>query len=176
MHQKLRGKIAFSDFRVLDFWPLFLGGFVHRRRIILKICATLSGWPKTGKKQGFFLFVSWQIFGGGVFHVVSLCSCFSSCIFFVANVWFVLAVLLVPFVFFCFPLCFFFGGGVHLFYINHFNGPAPLTKKQDQTTENPNIWNFAYDVLLWGLHPHTFTWPHNKCNPKPWKSYLFTLY
>ena len=91
---------------------------------------------------GFFLVVLF-------FHVVSLCSCFSSCAFFVANVWFVLAVLLVPFVFFLFPaMVFFFGGGGA-------GGFSSLTsinsmvlyqwsKKQDQNTEKPNIWNSSF--------------------------------
>ena len=69
------------------FFFFFVFGFVRRRKIILKICATLPGWPKNREKQGFFCLSSWQIFLVVVFfHVVSLCSCFSSCTFFVANV------------------------------------------------------------------------------------------
>ena len=161
-HQKIRGKIVFSDFRVLNFWPifpsfLFLVWFAHGK-LSAKFLPRFQGCQRTGENKGFvelcrvfFNFICYILFFY-FFHVVSLCSCFTSCTFIVANVWFVLAVLLVPFVFFLFSVTFLFvrGGVIHLF---------TLTKKQDQTTENPNMWNIVFDVLLWGLHPHTFTWP-----------------
>ena len=43
---------------------------------------------------------------------------------------------------FCFPLCFFWGGGCSSFYINHFNGPVlkancPKTHVQGCVAPNP---------------------------------------
>ena len=132
-------------------------------------CHAFRVAQKTGENKGFcgvvprvfkFYLLYFVLY---FFHVVSLCSCFPSCTFIVANVWSVLAVLLVPFVFFLFSVMFVFfffgGGGYSSFDVNHFNGPVPMTKQQDQTTENPNMWNFIFDVLLWGPYRHTFTWP-----------------
>ena len=90
-HQKIRGKITFSDCCVLLFWPIiffFCFGFCSPPKNYPQIFSDSSGVAKNRKKtKVFFLRVSWHFFfGGGVFHVVSLCSCFSSCTFFVANV------------------------------------------------------------------------------------------
>ena len=137
------------------------------------------------KKQGktrVCVFVSW-LFGLVVvfFHVVSLCSCFSWCTFFVAKVWFVFAVLHYPKFVLLFSVIFWGGGGgsYSSFYINHFNGPAPVTKNKIKTLKTPTSEIFVLHVLLWGLHPHTFSHLAHRItvtlNPPPLKIVLVHL-
>ena len=69
--QKIRGKIAFSDFRVFVFWPIFLFflflGLFAVKKLSSKFFPVFRGVQKQGK-TGFFLLVSWQfILGDGVF-------------------------------------------------------------------------------------------------------------
>ena len=156
----MRGKIAFSDFRVFVFWPIFLC-------FCFWFCLPPKNYPqnfshssvvakKQGKTRVFCLLVSWQFVLAMVFfRVVSSCSCFSSCTFFVANVSFVFDVLLYPFVFLLFSVMVF----VLLFDIHHFNGPAPMTRNMKKPLKTPMSEIFVFDVLLWGLRPHTVTWP-----------------
>ena len=117
----------FSDFRVLDFWPIFCSvfGFVRPRKMILQISATFfQGCQKTGENKGFcgvvpraFL-ILFVIFSFIFFHVVSLCS---SSLHVPSSLQMSdpsLAVLLVPFVFFLLSVMFFFsfggGGGMYM--------------------------------------------------------------
>ena len=161
----------FSVFRVLDFWPIFLlfcSWFCSPpKNYPPNFCPLFRVAKKTGENKGFrgvvslfffskicyiFLFITCGVLMLD-FPLLDLhrCKCLirpgcltcSFCFLFV------------------FRSVFFFGGGggYSSFYINHFNGPVPMTKKQDQTTENPNIWNYVFDVLLGCLHPHIFTWP-----------------
>ena len=174
-HQITRGKIAFSDFRVFVFffWPIILFfWFCSPAKNYPQISSHSSGVAKKQGKISVFLFVSWLfcfcdgVFPCGVLMLVFLFMYLLRCQWLIRP-----CCLIVPFVFFLVSVIvfFFWGGGYSSFDINHFNGPASMTKKQDQNTENPNIWIFVFDVLLWGPHPHTFSspGPHTNRNPKP---------
>ena len=55
---KKTGKIGFADFRVLNFRPIFhlsVWFLVFSEELFSRFFGTLNGWPKTGKKQGFWL-------------------------------------------------------------------------------------------------------------------------
>ena len=100
------------------------------------------------------------------FHVVSLCSCFSSCTFFVANVWFVFDVLLFPFVFRFVVLL--GGGGGYSFLHSSLQWSCTNDQKHDQTTENPQYLKFLFLMFCFGACTLTLSpGPHNNRNPKP---------
>ena len=174
-HQKIRGKIAFSAFRGFCFLAHFsvfsILHLVAAHELSSKIFPLLRGGKKTGENKGFFAcFVAvcfwWWYFSMWCPYArvsldapSSLQRCDLSLLsYIILNLSF------------CFPFFFFGGGGGYSsFYINHFNGPAPVTKKQDQNTENPNIWNFCFTCSALGPAPSHFLspGPQNNRNPKP---------
>ena len=171
-HQKIRGKIAFSAFRGFCFLAHFsvfsILHLVAAHELSSKIFPLLRGGQKTGENKGFFLLVSWQFFWCWCSSMwcpyarvsldapSSLQMCHLS----------LLSYFILLFSF-CFPLCFFVLCFL-LFDIHHFNGPAPMTKNMNKPLKTPMSEMFVFDVLLWGLHPHTFSHgPHNNRNPKP---------
>ena len=97
---------------------------------------------------------------------MSLCSTFPCCTFSVANVRFVLAVLLVPFVSFLFSRLF-LGRGYSSFYISHFKGPVPMTKNKIKPQKTPIseilFLTFCLVACTLTLSPG----PHYNRNPKP---------
>ena len=145
------------------------GPFLTRRcfflppKIILKLFWTSEGWPKNREKLGFFgSLMTGFLFGGGVFPCGVLvlvflfmyllrCKCVIRPCCLTCSFYFLFV--------FRYGVSFWGGrGGYSSFYVNHFNGPVSKTKTRSYQI-NPNIWNFVFDVLLWGLYPHTFTWP-----------------
>ena len=81
--------------------------------------------------------------------------------------WFVFAVLFLPFVFCCSPLCFFLGGGIHLFTLitSMALHQWPKNKIKPQKTPISEILflMFCFGVCTLTLSPG----PHNNRNPKP---------
>ena len=69
---------------------------------------------------------------------------------------------------FVFRSVFFWGGGVYSsFYINHFNGPVPMTKNKIKPQQTPIseilFWMFCLVACTLTLSPG----PHQNRNPKP---------
>ena len=112
----------------------------------------------TRKNKGFFACLVADFLGGGVFLCGVLMLVFLFMRLLGCKCVICLWCLIFPLFSFCFPLCFWGGGGYSSFYINHFNGPAPMTKNMIKPQKTPISEIFVFDVLLWGLHPHTFTW------------------
>ena len=88
-HQKIRGKIAFSDFRVFVFWPLFFCFWFcsPRKNNPQNLCHSFGVAKKQGKIRFFFACLVADFLGGGVFPcgVLMLVFLFMRT-FFVANV------------------------------------------------------------------------------------------
>ena len=58
---------------------------------------------------------------------------------------------------FCFPFFFFGGGVIHLFTLITSMVLHQWPKNKIKTLKTPASEIFVFDVLLWGLHPHTFS-------------------
>ena len=178
-HQKIRGKIAFSDFQVFVFWPIkgpifFLFWFCSPPKNYPQKFSHSSGLAKKpGKTRVFFLF------GGSLFWwwCFSMWCPYARVSLHVPSLLQMCDLALLSYCYFCFHFVFryfFGGGGIQLFALITSMVLHQWPKKQDQNTENPNIWFchlkfFVFDVPLWGLHPHTVSspGPHNNRNPKP---------
>ena len=126
--------------------------FVKRR----KTQNTKKGWKPTAPKHTcrdcfFPLVSSWShilfvylVHCKSVIHLGFLLS-----VFFFSSSWWLCFVFLFPSLFL---LC-------SLFLILLFLFPAFLFVWPKNQIKSQNIWNVHFDVLLWCLHPRTFTWP-----------------
>ena len=166
-HQQIRGKIALSDFRVLDFWPFLLFLFLvlfAAERLSSKFVPLFRGGQKTGKNKVFFACLVADVFGGGVFPCGVLMLVFLFMYLLRCKCVIHPCCLTCSFCFF--PLCF-VGGGYSSFYIDHFNGPAPMTKNKIKPQKTP-ISEILFLMFCIGACTLTLApGPHNNRNPKP---------
>ena len=139
-----------------------------------KIFPLFPGGPKTGENKGFFVCFVAVCFGDGVFPHGVLMLVFLFMYLLRCKCVIRLCCLIFSFWFFCFPLCFFFGGGRGnlSFYINHFNGPAPMTKKTRSNHRKPQYLKFCFWCSALGSAPSHFHLAHIitvTLNPPPLK-------
>ena len=164
-HQKTRGKIAFSAFRGFCFlahFSVFCFCFWLPRTNYPRKFSHSSGVAKRqGKTRVFFACYVAVLFWWWYFSMSCPCarvsldapSSLQRCDLSLMSYIFLL-------ISFCFPLCFFLGGGViHLFTLITSMVLHQWPKNMIKPQKTPISEMFVFDVLLWGLHPHTCTWP-----------------